>query len=421
MDTRKWLFTCLLALSFVPLCSASPGRDKEDWPPIPPQDLALKDNPASPGSPAMILEKTFTRDESGTTKIHETVYYRIKILTEQGKDWADVEIPYLKNDSQIRDLQARTIHPDGKVIDFDGQTFDKTVVKYKTVKFFARTFTMPDVEPGSIIEYRYQVWWDKPYIGGRWILQEDLYLRHAVYTLIPYPFWTVHWSGRSLHGEQLQNVNGTARLEVRDTPAFVSEAYMPPEDETKPHLDYYYSEIRGVEAPDKFWQRIGKATYEANEKFIGNHKYVAEVAEQTVAPNDPPDVKLRKLYARVQQIRNLSFERSKTQKEEKREHIKDNHNVEDVLKHGYGDGFQIDGVFVAMARALGFDSALIHVARRSNVFFSRDLLNPYQLNDVVVWVHVGSEDVYLDPGTQLCPYGLLPWAESDTAVLRRAN
>ena len=55
----------------------------------------------------------------------------------------------------------------------------------------------------------------------------------------------------------------------------------------------------------------------------------------TVNADDPPDVKLRKIYARVQKIRNLSKEDAKSEKEQKQEQLKPNNNVEDVLKHNY--------------------------------------------------------------------------------------
>ncbi len=44
-----------------------------------------------------------------------------------------------------------------------------------------------------------------------------------------------------------------------------------------------------------------------------------QAVAQIVSPNDSQDVKLRKIYDRVQQIRNTSYEVRKTEQEEKRE------------------------------------------------------------------------------------------------------
>ena len=63
-----------------------------------------------------------------------------------------------------------------------------------------------------------------------------------------------------------------------------------------------------------------------------------EAVGQIVSPSDPPEVKLQKIYARVQQIRNTSFEVQKTEEEVKREKEKTASNAEDLWKRGYGDG-----------------------------------------------------------------------------------
>ena len=55
------LLFCTCSLSIVPRL---PGQVPDAWQPIPKDDLALKDNPANPGSSAMILERqVYTDDE----------------------------------------------------------------------------------------------------------------------------------------------------------------------------------------------------------------------------------------------------------------------------------------------------------------------------------------------------------------------
>ena len=54
------------------------------------------------------------------------------------------------------DIHARTIHPDGSIVNFDGKIVEKTTAKANGLQYVAKTFTLPDVRPGSIIEYRYR-------------------------------------------------------------------------------------------------------------------------------------------------------------------------------------------------------------------------------------------------------------------------
>src|ERR1041384_7538964 len=73
-------------------------------PPVPPEELALKDNAFAPGSPAMILEYEVQTDN---TKSTETLYKRIKIFREEGKKFADIEIHYVEKFTKVEEIRAR--------------------------------------------------------------------------------------------------------------------------------------------------------------------------------------------------------------------------------------------------------------------------------------------------------------------------
>src|SRR5436305_6188089 len=124
---------------------------KEDWLPITPQDQQIKEVPGNPGAAAVQLYYADYIDDDAHT---EFFYRRIKVLTDAGKEKGNVEIAVFPSMS-VGDLKARTIHPDGKIMEFSGKPFDKTLFKAKGVKIHAKTFTMPEVIVGSIIEYKY--------------------------------------------------------------------------------------------------------------------------------------------------------------------------------------------------------------------------------------------------------------------------
>ena len=86
--------------------------------------------------------------------------------------------------------------------------------------------------------------------------------------------------------------------------------------------------------------------------FINKRGFMGQTVMQIVSPTDPPMVKLQKIYARTQQIRNLSFEESKTEQEQKREKLKSASNVEELWKNQYGGGWGITWLFMALARAV---------------------------------------------------------------------
>ncbi len=425
LRTRALAF--FFSLSFLLLAMglprAAPAKnEKDEWPPITPEELALKSDPANPGAPAIILNREEHTDD---LEDFDTEYYRIKVLTDEGRKYGDIEIPFVKDVTKVEDLKARTVRPDGTGVGFTGQIFEKVVVKARGVKFLAKTLTLPEVQVGSIIEYKYKI--RRPsyaLYNSRWIVQRELTTRKAHFSLRPYAGRPIAWSwfGLPAHKAPERRKDKTIHLELENIPAFPEEEYMPLGDVLKVRVMFYYvSEFYGekeIKTADDFWKQQGKWEYKAVEEFIGEHKAVKRVVAEIVNPADPPDAKLRKLYARAQQIRNLSFEREKTEKEEKREKLKDNENVEDVLKHGYAYGSQINYLFVALARAAGFEAAMVYVAGRHSGLFEPGTLSWRQLDANVVQVRLGSQEWYLDPATRYCPFSLLPWGETDTRGTR---
>ncbi len=398
---------CVLAVFLaVPLLSA-----KDDWLPIPPADLAMKDNPVTPGSPAMILHReVYTTNEQD----FQTEYVRIKIFTEEGKKYADIEIPYLRNTTDIADVKARTIHPDGSIVPFTGKVYDKIVVKSRWVRVHAKAFSLPDVQAGSIIEFKYTWFFQNRLYGTSWDVQSDLFTRHAKFSIRPYGQMFLRWTTYGLppSANPKEVPGGIISLEMDNIPGLKHESYMPPESVLKMRVNFFYSEFKENMDPAKYWSEQGKEWSKEIEKFIGNRGAIKDAALQAAPASDPPETRLRKLYALTQKIRNRSYEEQKTEKEEQREKIAPNLNVEDVLKRGFGYRYEISRLFVGLARAAGFEASEVPISERDAHFFNAALLNPYQFDAEVALVKLNGKDLFLDPGTPYCTFGLLSWAKT---------
>ena len=68
----------------------------DSFPPVSPDELKMTSEPQAPGAPAIILYRQVDRDDRGLTA-HENHYERIKILKEEGRKYADVEIPFFRS------------------------------------------------------------------------------------------------------------------------------------------------------------------------------------------------------------------------------------------------------------------------------------------------------------------------------------
>jgi len=403
------VFLCLLPLlTLTPLASGG-----EDWLPLTPEELKMVSEPKAPGVPAIYLYRQVDRDDVDSLEYN---YARIKIFTEEGRKYADIEIPFLKGAGDIKNIRARTIHPDGTIINFDGKIYQKMIVKAKGVKFLAKTLTMPDVEPGSIVEYRYtRTFPDEFVFDSRWLLNEELFTKRAKFSLHANSRFDLQWSWpRGLPPGTNPPVmdHHIVRLETQDVPAFQIEDYMPPQDEMKYRVDFRYG--RSLEKdPDKFWKEEAKQVYRGIDFFTDKHKTMEQAVAQIVSPSDTPEQKLRKIYARCQKIGNTTFEREKMEQERNRQRRQEIQNVEDVWKYGYGDGWDITWLFLALTRAAGFDASPVLISTRDqHFFFDARLMNEHDLNTNVVLVRLDGKDLYLDPGIAFAPFGLLPWYET---------
>jgi Domain of Unknown Function with PDB structure (DUF3857) len=426
-------FICVSAFASLLLCAIAiaprPSSAGDDWLPIPPADLALKDNPASPGAHAMILyrESAVNEKYANTDGASVNEYVRIKIFTQEGTDQANVEIPFFKDSSDIAGVRARTIHPDGGIVNFEGKPFEKIIEKRSGEKILAKTFTLPDVQPGCIIEYKYRRQYKPLFLYDQsWTLSSDLFTREGHFSILPYvssyenfPLYFRQF-GMSVKATPERQTNGTYALTVHDIPGIADEPYMPPLRTLQARVEFYRLELGtpADETQDRYWARIEKKWDDDLEHFINKKSILEQEVSKLVSPTDSPEDKLRKIYVRVQQVRDLSMELSKSEKEAKQESLKKNSNVEDMLHHGYGNGREMNFLFVGLARAAGFESAEVFVAPRNRNAFYPQLRDPSELGEDIVWARAGSKEYFLDPASIYFPFGVLPWFETNTSGIR---
>jgi transglutaminase-like putative cysteine protease len=390
-------------------------------------ELKMTSEPLAPGAPAIILYRQVDRDDNGRTS-HEDHYVRIKILTEEGRKYADIEIPFFKEYEDIVNIRARTIKPDGSIVNFGGKVFEKTIVKAKGLKILAKTFTLSDVQVGAIIEYSYaDDFKELSLFDSHWIVSSELFTKRAQFSLKPYtlkPYESYIPNPFRLRyiwlrcPEPKKGGDGFVRLETSNIPAFPTEDFMPPANELKARVDFIYEDDTAEREPDKYWRHTGKKWSDSLEGFVGKRKAMEAAVAQIVAPSDAPEVKLRKIYDRVQAIRNTSYEVQKTEQEEKRAKEKPPENVEELWKRGYGDGKQLTWLLLALTRAAGFEAYGCWVSDRQEYFFVPQTMESRKLNSNVVLVKLNGRDLYFDPGAAFTPFGMLPWSETGTQGLR---
>jgi Domain of Unknown Function with PDB structure (DUF3857)/Transglutaminase-like superfamily len=430
-----------VAFLFLFVIFTCPRSRASDFPPITPEELKMTSIPEQPGAPAVILD----REEIDNDLLNvETVHERIKILTEAGRQYADVEIPYRKRGFTIRGISGQTVHADGSVVRFQGKSFDKTVIKGGGFKVNVKTFTLPDVQVGSIIEYRYDLSYDdRMLLPPTWEVQNDLYQRKAYFKFIPFQnhggmeiilphgqigngvSWTP-FLGAGAKPELHHNLSNESSMTVgqvslwidlslTDIPALVEEPYMPPASMLRWRVYFYYQESLNQA---EYWKNQGKFWAKDVESFLGKDKGIGAALRQIVAPSDTPEQKVRKIYEFVSQLENQDYIPERTEQENKVLQLKQNKGSEDVLQNRSGSHDDLNRLFVSMVRTAGIPATLIWVPDRSREIFLKQYLSTRQFDAEIAIVQIDGKDLFLDPGTKFCPYGILDWRYSAVQGLR---
>ncbi|HEY6250822.1 MAG TPA: DUF3857 and transglutaminase domain-containing protein [Candidatus Angelobacter sp.] len=423
----------ILGILAVALLFASPSLFAlDDWQPITQEDLKLTSEQASNAEAIILYHESISNDVKKDS--HE--YWRYKILTEKGKRYADVEIQYHARNhfgTQVLELKARTISPDGHITNFSGEVFDKTLIKGHGLKVKVKAFTFPNVQVGSIIEWRYTVIWSDNYVvPARWILQQNLMQKRIKFSYTPVSMDNheidighgntadgLYYVEVGLpKGVNVKNNSGKDELEMTNVPAYEEEEFSPPAEMMKMRVLFYYGN-RKMMKQEEFWKEQGKYWDKEVEKFVGHSSAVAQAAQQAASGADAPEQKLRKIYAAVQVLTNLSPQ-DQDFLEVLADNRKANSSAEQVLSQKSGTHDDLTRLFVAMARSVNLPAQVMRIASREETFFQPGIPDWDQLDSEVAIVSMpDGKEIFLDPGTRLCPFGLLAWQRTAVHGVRQ--
>jgi hypothetical protein len=440
---RRTIARCLTLVCLVCLASIASIAHAEQWTAPTPEELKMTSQPQVPGAAAVYLFKEEITDDH----LHMwSKYARIKILTEAGKEFANVELKqYSSSDNggyTIRAIAGRTIHPDGTIIPFTGKPFEKLIEKGQDFKEMAKVFSLPNVEVGSIIEYRYELSYDDNIVfPPSWYIQSDLFTRKAHYLWKPTNddvvvkdekgeqrssriAWTpILPKDFEVKQTRLPGAPGDAgqlslELNVQDVAPSPDEEFMPPIESLSYRVLFYFM---AETSQTEFWKNEGKRWAQVRDKFIGPGSRVKAAVKDLVVPTDTQDQKLRKLYAAVMKLDNTTYNRERSAAEEKAQGLGEVKDTDDIWQRKRGADDQIAALFVAMARAAGMKAYLMGVTNRNRSLFLPSYLNLSQLDDDIAIVVVDGKDQFFDPGQRYCPYGQLAWKHTLAQGLRQVD
>ena len=426
----------------------------------------------APGAAAVYLYREEADDDPHAFR---TVYARIKVLTEEGKSAAVVHIDFphtfifnaLGNNSshmasgtatsfslpsiqrngedqpwdtdsyegkvEIGALEGRVIHADGSIVPL-GEKASEILKVSKGPRGSETTFTMPGVEVGSVIEYRYQVRYDRFLTAPDWALQTKYFIHkehfffHPAERFVPtigrstaagvsdsllknshddvitdIRCWPVLPDGKGL----VRDAMGNFLVDLTDVPAIPQEPFAPPQNATAYSANFFYTYT--PDARD-FWQKQMSYWNRKLNQYISSTSDLQNAVKETISPSDAPLEKAKKLYALVQKIQNTDASPSGAPRTGS-EWIPTG-KVDSVLQSRKGSSNQIAFLYLALVRAAGIKARPERIASRSIQIFAPQYLNNIQLDTVLVALQIDGKEILVDPGTKMAPFQTLHWAHA---------
>jgi hypothetical protein len=387
-----------------------------DWPPISPAEQALRTPLIDPEADAeAILWDVRVAHEAqyGTVRTELRHYIRLKVFTESGRErLGTVDIPYTAGE-EISEVAGRTIKPDGTSVELaKDSVYDRTLFKTGDLKVQAKSFALPGLEVGSIVEYRWkETLADRLTNYFRLSFQRDLPIHNVRYHIkplrdpaFPYGMRTayMHLKLEPLTKEK----DGFFGTSVTNVAAFKAEPDMPSEVAVRPWMLVFYAPDSS-DPPARYWQRFGKQVYDGYKEATKVTDEMRTAAAAAVAGATDDEGRVGKLFAYV--ANEIEYVR--------RPPGEGNRNAQDIWKEKAGTGYDATILFIALAGSLGYEARLVRSSERDFGTFDPSFTDPYFLRGYNVAVRVGGAWRFCDPASARLPFGMLRRAEEGQRAL----
>ncbi len=398
-----------------------------DWRPVDPAELALKSPRVDPDADAEAISWDIWITDKTIGRTRETVrthYLRVKIFTERGAaNQSVIDLASVDSKFHIHSLRGRTLKADGTIVPLKkANIFQRTLVKAAGVRARKRSFSMPNVQIGDVIEYQWKETYSSVANNLRLYLQRDIPTWKVTYHVKPSQL--VADNGYTMSSQAFnidfkgfeEDPQGYWTTTMENMPAFKDEPYMPPDDQVQSWVLLFYTRDRSGE-PDKYWKGVGERFKDAYALLTKADGAVKREAARIVAGTSSESEKITKILNFCRdEIQSVHHDRSGLSGRE-RSTFKKNKGPSDTLKQGMGTGFDVNMLFTALARGAGLRAYVALVSQRDDRFFQPAYLASTFLNSAVVAVEVDGEWRFYDPGLPYLEKGMLYWPEEGVQAL----
>jgi hypothetical protein len=377
------------------------------------EESALEADPAKGIEHALILVEETWRAEDQGTATKTAFHMRAKILSNEGRALANIEIPFPRKGGKLKQFWGRTILPGGTVHELRKDDLDRqVVVKAKRAGVEVAKAALPGVVPGCVIDYGYVLQHRGYYLYERIPLQRSFPILRFEYHWKPYPYM---YAASRLSRTDLLDVTsdksrGALHVTGRNLPPVIEEPLMPPDHEVRGALVVYY--VSEEFSYDRFWTQISTFMDLFVLLMTAKPVSVERAMNEMELSGDVDQIEgLMRAYEWIGD--NLKRTGLRTFEELQAGSIGSDEGddvIARVLDSREGSSVDLQLLFIAVARKLGAKAHLVFASDRRNNYWHESLKTMNQFDGTLVAVRPEGAEKYtpLDPGSGL-RYGELPW------------
>ena len=362
-----------------------------------------------PDADAIILLNQFSHEVTPAGKSRYTTHQVVKILTERGvQNYDDIAIPHTPTAQHITVNIARTIAPDGSVVEPPEEAFnDVTPPGLLSYNLYSdsmwRVISMPALKPGVCIEYQVtledagaeSVGSTSWFWGGYSFQSTDPILQSAYALRVPQGR-DFKWKAVNcqLNPQVLHEGDTSTYLWIHgETPALKEEYNMPATNDIIPRLSY--SSVESWDAVYNWYKDIAKDRYTVDPA-------IEETVEDLTADLLTADDKIRAIYHFVaSQIRYVGIELGQGAYQPT--------PADQVLNVRYGDCKDKTTLMITMLDLVGIEAfpAMLNPAPYQHIDVEIPSLGQFSHLIAAIPRNDGNY-IWLDPSSDTCSYGDLP-------------
>ncbi len=425
---RVLLQTSFAILATVLIFTSADARKPSYDDPVPWDSIAASEWEIAPDSAkeihsgAVIFERVEADDQKMMDDQHYlTIYRRVRVLNEEGKSWADVEVPYYHREQKLLGVQARSVQRSGDTASLDlEQIRVKQTLKSDKFKVNIYSFSIPGVTNDCIIEWRIKL--KMPVQYSYWAIQKSIplmqgelrwkinrtstnnWLLALLYPTGLQPYYIAQNLDKPVNVQRLPSLKDLKELyfTITDVPPFKEEVYSLPQKALEGNLHLYYS---GSTSPAAFWGSIAGGIPRWLEAYIGPGKHIKKVVAQFDSLTTP-DAKAEAAYYWLQDsVLNLSYRSDADTSKE----LKDTESAAEAIKKRRADDDDINRIYCDMLRTMDIDAKMAYALDRTeNLLVEEAMYWQFDQTLVAIPDSLGGFK-FVSPGHKYLPFGSAPW------------